>query len=159
MPAEDRAAISAFQAKGREGGRRAAGPEPDLQSPAGEQIENGGVLGHPDRIFERQRNDTGSKTDARRLRGDMGKENQGRRKAAFVRVEMVLRDPGRVEAETLGGDDLLLCVMVASSSSRVKKPRRLRGVVSIMVGPVCSPLLQAAARRLRPGMALISSRV
>ena len=40
------------------------------------------------------------------LRSGLGQEHEGRRQAALVLVKMVLRDPGRVEAATLGMHDL-----------------------------------------------------
>jgi hypothetical protein len=41
------------------------------------------------------------------LRGDLGQENERCGKAALVFMEMVLGDPGRIEAEPFGVDDLL----------------------------------------------------
>ena len=40
------------------------------------------------------------------LRRGLGQEHEGRRQTAFVLVKMVLRDPGGVEAATLGMHDL-----------------------------------------------------
>ena len=48
----------------------------------------------------------GPQPDARGLRGDLRQEDERRRQAALGFVEMVLGDPGRIEAAALGVDDL-----------------------------------------------------
>ena len=51
------------------------------------------------------------------MRRNVGKKQQRRRQAAFILMEVVLRDPGAVKTVAFG---------VASSSRRVKNPRRFR---------------------------------
>jgi hypothetical protein len=43
----------------------------------------------------------------------MAEEDEGRRQPALVLVEMVLRDPGGIEAAALGMDDLFRAEAVA----------------------------------------------
>ena len=104
-------------------------PDADFQAAAAHQVEHRGVLGHPDRQLQRQGDDAGAEADARGLRGDLRQEDERRRQAAFVFVEMVLGDPGGIEAAALGMHDLLGGQPIALgggawSSRRVKKPRR-----------------------------------
>jgi hypothetical protein len=84
----------------------AARSDADLEAPAGYQVGHHGVLGNTQRQFERQGDDPCSQTDARGPRRGLRQENEGRRQAALAFVEMMLRDPGRIEAETLGMRDL-----------------------------------------------------
>jgi hypothetical protein len=58
-------------------------------------------------VFHGQGHDARTQADAPRARRHMGQENEGRRQAALVFVEVVLRHPGGVEAESLGMGDLL----------------------------------------------------
>ena len=67
---------------------------------------NGRVFGHPDRQLQRQGHDRRAEADPRRLRGQLRQEDERRGKAALVFVEMMLRDPGRIEAEPFRLDDL-----------------------------------------------------
>ena len=82
-------------------------------------VTDGRILGHAQRIFQRQRDHARAQTDAPRARSHMGQEDEGRRQAAFVFVEVVLRDPGRVEAVGLGVGDLLGHEAVALAGRRV----------------------------------------
>ena len=82
------------------------GPDADFQAAAAHQVEHRGILGDADRQLQRQRDDAGAEADARGPRRGLRQEHEGRRQAAFVFVEMVLGDPGRVEAAALGMGDL-----------------------------------------------------
>ncbi len=103
---EDPPAIGAVEAEGLEGGEIAARPDAELQPAVAHQVEHGGVLGHAQRQLQRQGDDAGAEPDLRGPRREMGQEDEGRGQAALVLVEVVLGDPGRVEAAALGMDDL-----------------------------------------------------
>ncbi|MCY1294257.1 hypothetical protein D9M70_435460 [compost metagenome] len=49
----------------------------------------------------------------------MSQENKGGGQAAFIGMEVMLRHPGSIEAEALGGHDLLLGVVIASAGGNV----------------------------------------
>ena len=72
---------------------------------------------------------------------DLRQEHEGRRQSAFAFVEMVLRDPGGIEAAALGVDDLLRWrddsarPPSVSSSKRVKKPNRFNVELTVMHRP------------------------
>ena len=99
-------ALVGVQAERGEGGQVAARPDADFQAAAAHEVEHRGILGHPDRQLQRQGDDAGPEPDARGLRGDLGEEHERRRQAALVLVEVVLGDPGRIEAAALGMHDL-----------------------------------------------------
>ena len=106
MPHQQRRALGAVQAERLIGREVAAGPDPYLQPAIAHQVEHRGILRHPDRQLQRQGDDPGPQANSRGLRRDLGQEHERRRQAAFILVEMVLRDPGGVEAATLGMHDL-----------------------------------------------------
>ena len=87
-------AVGAVEAERREGRRRAAGADAELEPAAGEEVEHRGVLGDAHRVLERQGDDAGAEADARGPRRDVREEHEGRRQAALGLVEVVLRHPG-----------------------------------------------------------------
>ena len=105
--AEDAPAILRVLAEREERRGRRARAEPELGASARQQVEHDRVLGDPHRVLERQRDDAGAEPDPRRDRGGVREEHERRRQAALRGVEVVLRDPGRVEAVPFGGHDLL----------------------------------------------------
>src|SRR5262249_25800683 len=76
------------------------------QAAARHQNEHRRILGHPDRQLQGQGHDPGAEADSRRLDRGLGQEDERRGKAAFVFVEVVLGNPGRIEATAFGVDDL-----------------------------------------------------
>ena len=80
----------------------ATSPHAEFQPAAAQHVEHGGVLGHPDRVLERQRDDRGAKPDPLGLRGHPRQEHQRRRQAAFLHVEVMLGHPSDVVTEALG---------------------------------------------------------
>ena len=100
-------AIVGVEAEGGEGGQVAARPDAHFEAAAGDQVGDGGVLGHAHRQLQRQGDDAGAQPDARGLHRRLGEEHERRRQAAFALVEMMLGDPGRIEAAALGMHDLL----------------------------------------------------
>src|SRR6185436_12610206 len=71
------------------------------------------ILGHAERHLQRQGDDGGSQPDVRRSRCGVRQEDKGRRQAALELMEMVLGDPGSIEAEPLRMDDLLRAQPIA----------------------------------------------
>ena len=82
------------------------GPTPTSRRPPRHQVEHRGVLGDSDRQLQRQGDDPRPQADPRCLGGDLGQEDERRGKAAFILMEMMLGDPGRIEAAAFGVDDL-----------------------------------------------------
>ncbi len=95
--------------------RLVAAAEPEVDAAVAHEIEQREVLGHADRIVERQHDDAGPEPDAARARCHRGQRDLGRRQVAVL-AEVVLRRLDRVEAQILGGihqlelllDDLVL---------------------------------------------------
>ena len=116
---EDGAALGALHAKGLEGFGRAARAQAHLQAAAGQQVQHGRVLGHAQRVFQRQRDHARADADAPRARRHMGQKDEGRGQAALAFMEMVLGHPGRVEAVGLGMGDLLGHQAVALAGRRI----------------------------------------
>jgi hypothetical protein len=104
--APQRPTLGAVLAECRVRGEVAPASDAQFQAAAGDQVEHRGVLGHPDRQLQRQGHDPRPQADPRCLDGDLAQEDERRGKAAFVFVEMVLGDPGRIEATAFGVDDL-----------------------------------------------------
>ena len=100
-------ALGAIEAEGCKRRRVAAGADAEFKTAVRQQIEDGRVLGYPDRIFQRQRDDAGAEPDARGLRRDEAEKCERRRKATFRLVKMVLRDPRGIETRRLRVPDLL----------------------------------------------------
>ena len=78
----------------------------EVEAPAGEQRERGGVLGESDRVVQRQQHQVRADPHPGRALGDRGGDHERRGRVAVV-DEVVLGEPHRVEAELLGGDDLV----------------------------------------------------
>ena len=93
-------------------------PTPSSSRPP-EKVEHGGVLGHADRLLERQGHDAGAEPDAARLRRDMREEDERRGQPALAAAEVVLRHPRGLEAERLGADDLLGRELIALGGADV----------------------------------------
>ena len=81
--------------------------EAERETAIAQNIDEGGVLGDPQRIGERQRDHRGADLDAFGQRREIGgiDEHVGH-DAVFV-AEVMLGDPGIVEAELVGAQDLL----------------------------------------------------
>ncbi len=101
-----RVTVLGVEAEGGEGGEIAARSDAHLEAVVAHQVEHGGVLGDAHRHLERQGDDAGAEPDARGARRRLGEEHERRRQAAFALVEMVLRDPRRIETAALGLLDL-----------------------------------------------------
>ena len=165
MPDQQRRALGAVQAERLVSRQIAAGPDPHFQAAAAHQVEHRGILGHPDRQLQRQRDDPGPQTDPRGLRGDLGQKHEGRRQAAFVLVKMVLRDPGEFEAAAFGMHDLRDGQSVAlgrvrpieQAGEKAQPYRRLRCRHPLNLAPcrrrLALALLIAAAHRNAPAAA------
>ena len=81
--------------------------EPQHEAPAGQDVDEGGVLRDPQRIGERQGHDGSADLDALGQRREItGVDEHVRHDAVFIR-EVVLGDPGVVVAELVGPHDLL----------------------------------------------------
>jgi hypothetical protein len=78
-----------------------ASPGGEIDAAVAEQIERRPLLGHPDRMMQRQHRDRGREPDAPGLRRHHGEHQVGAGEDA-ERVEMMLPDPGRVHAERIG---------------------------------------------------------
>jgi hypothetical protein len=100
-------ALGAVSTEGRIGGKVAATSDADFEAAAAHQVEHRRVLGDPDRHLERQGHDPRPEADPRCLGSDLREKDERRGKAALVFMEMVLGDPGRIEPESFGVDDLL----------------------------------------------------
>ena len=87
--------------------RVTARPETELEPAAAERIDDGGVLGHSDGVFERQDDDGGAQVDAPGALGDGRQERKRRRQAGTVVQEMMLRDPAAIVAKLLGNGEQL----------------------------------------------------
>jgi hypothetical protein len=101
-----RVAVLAVAAERSESREIAARADAHFEALAAQQVEHHGILGDPHRQFERQGHDPRAETDARGRRRGVGQEDEGRRQAALGLVEMMLRDPGGIESDLLGLDDL-----------------------------------------------------
>ena len=103
---ENLCALRTVEPKGGKGRRVSAGPDPKLKTAVRQQIEDRGVLCHPDGMFQRQRNDAGAKANAGRLRRDETEKCEWRREPALAFVKMVLRDPCGIKAGGFRVNDL-----------------------------------------------------
>ena len=106
MTVEKLVTVVAVEAEGREGRQIAARANADFEAAATQQVGDDGILGDADRQLQRQGDDAGAQANARGVGRDMRQEDEGRGQAAFSFVEMMLGDPGRIEAVLLGVDDL-----------------------------------------------------
>ena len=115
--------VGAVQPESGESGRRAAGAQSSSRRPFEIEVEHRRVLGHADRLFQRQSHDARAETNSRRARRDMREKHKRRGKTAFVPVEVMLGDPGQVEAMTLRLNDLLRREPIPLSRCRlIQKP-------------------------------------
>ena len=103
---EQRRAVGHIQAEGVEGLQVAASADSDLQPAAGQGIQDGGVLRHAQRQLQRQGDDAGAEAYAAGLGGDVRQEHERGGQSALVAMEVVLGDPGGVEAQALRMDRL-----------------------------------------------------
>jgi len=110
-------AVVAVQAEGGEGDEVAARTDAHLQPAATQQVDDDGILGDPDRELERQRHDAGAEANAGGVGCGMRQEHERCRQAAFPFVEMMLGDPGRIEATLLGLNDLFRSKAIAPGSA------------------------------------------
>ena len=82
-----------------------AEPEADHAAAAGQHVEEGGVLGHADRVVQRGQGEAEADGDARgRLHHRRGVGGDGADEPGLV--EVVLAHPHAVETDVLGVDDL-----------------------------------------------------
>jgi hypothetical protein len=119
VPGEDRGPLLRVVPERREGARRPPAADAELEPPAGQRRQHGGVLGDPQRRLERQRHDARAEHDPRGLRGGVGEQDERRGQAALVLVEVVLGHPRGVEADRLGRPDLLEGEAVAPVGARL----------------------------------------
>ncbi len=83
-----------------------AGPEAENETAAAQNVEERRVLGDPQRIGERQRHHRGADLDALRQAGEIaGIDEDVGHDAVFAR-EVMLGEPGVIEAELVGAQDL-----------------------------------------------------
>ena len=83
-----------------------AGAEAEHETAAAENVEERRVLGDPHRIGERQRHHCGADLDAFRQSGEIaGIDEHVRHDAVFV-AEVMFGEPGVIEAELVGAQDL-----------------------------------------------------
>ena len=99
-------ALAAMTAEALELDVPVAESEADHAATAGQHVEEGPVLGHPDRIVQRRQGEAESDRDARR-RLDHRRGVGGHRSDEPGLVEVVLAHPHAVEPDLLGEDDLV----------------------------------------------------
>jgi len=84
-----------------------AAADAEIEATLRKLIEGRGLLGDPDRIVERQHGRAGAKPDALGAGRQIGQECVIGRKQSAVADEMVLDDPGVIDADLIGELDLL----------------------------------------------------
>jgi hypothetical protein len=125
IPSENVRALGTIESKGRKGRRISAGPDTELKTAVRQQVENRGVLRHPHRTFQRQRDDAGPKPNAGRLRSDETEKSERSGKPALTLMKMVLRNPCRIKTCAFRVPDLLCRQPIPLRRSRVvEKPRK-----------------------------------
>src|ERR1700728_2716647 len=107
MAVENGRPVRAVAPKAGESGRRPTRAEPELEAPVRDQVEHRRVFGDADGLVERQRHDARAKANSRCARCGMREKHKRGRKTALVPVEVMLSDPGRIEAVSLRVNDLL----------------------------------------------------
>ena len=80
--------------------------DPEIEPPAGQQVEGRGLLGQQHRVVPRQDQHGGAEAQGRGAGAEPGQQVEAGRNLAEA-GEMVLDDKGRVEAERLGLDIVL----------------------------------------------------
>ena len=94
-----------FNAEPLELVRPIARAEAQDEASLGQDVDECGVLDHPDRVLQRQRHHRGAELDALGLRREIGDIGERVGQDAVAVGEMMLGDPGDVVAEPVGGDD------------------------------------------------------
>ena len=150
MRGEHLPALGAVLAERRERRQIAAAADADFQPAAGHEVGHGGILGHADRQLQRQGDDAGAEADPRGPRRDLRQEDERRRQAALVLVEVVLGDPGRIEAAALGVDDLRGRQPVALGGVRLVEQAREKAQALRPRREPHPPLIMPYRRRRRP---------
>src|ERR1700677_2892609 len=89
-----------------------AAADADLHPAAAQRVDDGDILGQPDRVLQRQHGDRGGKPDPLGAGGGVSKERPWRRQSAATERRVMLRDPAHVETQLVGDDEQLLCVAV-----------------------------------------------
>jgi hypothetical protein len=92
-------------AERREDGRVCAAAHAEFHPAPAEGVQHGRVLSHPDRVFEGEGHHRRAQVNVPGPLCDGGQEGERGGEPPGSRVEMVLRDPGGVEAQFLGGDE------------------------------------------------------
>jgi len=95
-----------------------------IDAPVAEEIERRPLFGDPDRVMQREDRDGGGEPDSRGASGEVGQHEVGTREHA-ERAEVMLPDPGRVQADLFGIQRLVEDVC----DERI----RIAGVVQVMV--------------------------
>lgn len=88
--------------EGLEGRAVGAAPDAEFDPAAAEQVGQGGVLGDPERVVQRQRRHRGTEPDPVGPCGHCGEVDERGGDDAALRTQVVLGDPEGVEAEVLG---------------------------------------------------------
>ena len=122
-----------------------AAPGGEIHPAAGEQVERRPVLRHLQRVVDRQQHDRRRQPDAR---GGAGKLRQQhvRRGVDAQQVEMMLADPGGIEADGFGVKRLF----VDFADQRFGRAR-IAGIAVVREGEVAELHGEATARRCGPG--------
>jgi hypothetical protein len=94
---------------------RAAAADADLHPAAAERVDDGEVLGQPERVLQRQDRDRGGELDPLGARGRVREEGPRRRQPAAAEGRMVLRHPAHVKPQFVSNDEQLLRVAVGDS--------------------------------------------
>jgi hypothetical protein len=82
-----------------------AGTEPEGEAAAAQYVDEGRVLGDPQRIGERQGHHRGADLDAPGQRREIARIDEHIRHDAVFAAEMVLGEPGAIVAELVGAQD------------------------------------------------------
>ena len=83
-----------------------AGAEPKRETALAQDVDEGGVLRHPQRIGERQRHHGGADLDPLGERGEVAGIDEHIRHDAVLIAEMMLGYPGVIEAQLVRAHDL-----------------------------------------------------
>ena len=153
--------VLAVETEGGEGSEIAARPDADFEPMIAQQIEHDGIFGNPHRQLERQGDDARAEPDARGRGGGVREEHERCRQAALGFMEVMLRDPRRVETAALGLHDLCGCEAITFCRVRLVEQAREeaqplghardpRAKIGLMQGPAC--LMRPALRPLVQSM-------
>ena len=86
--------------------RNGPAADAELEPPVAQNIDGRALLGVPYRMPQRQQVDRNAEPDAPRALGDGGRHDQRRRHDGEVFVEVEFGEPGAVESERFGVNDL-----------------------------------------------------